>query len=63
MSWAESIRSALIERDQAEKQGAPFAEAYRRLAQQTIVLKERNAALLTASVSRGVQLGASGGAE
>ncbi|KAL8284270.1 hypothetical protein RQP46_005019 [Phenoliferia psychrophenolica] len=59
MSWADSIRAALIERDVSEKQGAPFAEAYRRLAQQTIVLKERNAALLSASASKGNQLGSS----
>ncbi|KAK4702632.1 hypothetical protein P7C70_g3588, partial [Phenoliferia sp. Uapishka_3] len=65
MSWAESIRAALIERDQAEKASQPFAEAYRRLAQQTIILKERNAALLNASTSKPNQAGhtSSGGAD
>lgn len=51
MSWTETIRLRLLQRDEREQAHAEMIEQYRRLAQQTVTLKERNAALLKASHS------------
>ncbi|ORY54592.1 autophagy-related protein 16, partial [Leucosporidium creatinivorum] len=58
-SWMETIRLGLLERDQRERAHAEMIEQYRRLAQQTVTLKERNAALLKASHSTRSSAGAS----
>ncbi|KIM48004.1 hypothetical protein M413DRAFT_439700 [Hebeloma cylindrosporum] len=47
-SWQELLRLRLAERNSAESAFAPIIEQYRRLAQQTKLLKERNATLLRA---------------
>ncbi|TEB39161.1 autophagy protein 16 [Coprinellus micaceus] len=47
-SWQEVLRVRLAERNEREATFAPFIEQYRRLAQQTKLLKERNASLLRA---------------
>ncbi|KAF6766406.1 autophagy protein 16-domain-containing protein [Ephemerocybe angulata] len=47
-SWQEVLRIRLAERNEREATFAPFIEQYRRLAQQTKLLKERNASLLRA---------------
>ncbi|THH08728.1 hypothetical protein EW145_g2512 [Phellinidium pouzarii] len=47
-SWQEVLRQRLIERNNRESAFAPIIEQYRRLAQQTKLLKERNASLLKA---------------
>ncbi|KAF9480028.1 ATG16-domain-containing protein [Pholiota conissans] len=47
-SWQELLRLRLTERNTAESAFAPIIEQYRRLAQQTKLLKERNTILLQA---------------
>ncbi|CDO72398.1 hypothetical protein BN946_scf184977.g97 [Trametes cinnabarina] len=47
-SWQETLRLRLVERNARECSYAPIIEQYRRLAQQTKLLKERNASLLRA---------------
>ncbi|KAJ2928788.1 hypothetical protein H1R20_g8345, partial [Candolleomyces eurysporus] len=47
-SWQEVLRLRLAERNEREAVFGPFIEQYRRLAQQTKLLKERNASLLRA---------------
>jgi autophagy-related protein 16 len=47
-SWQELLRLRLAERNAKESSYAPIIEQYRRLAQQTKLLKERNASLLKA---------------
>ncbi|KAH9846049.1 ATG16-domain-containing protein [Lenzites betulinus] len=47
-SWQETLRLRLVERNARESSYAPVIEQYRRLAQQTKLLKERNASLLRA---------------
>ncbi|PPQ85729.1 hypothetical protein CVT25_003107 [Psilocybe cyanescens] len=47
-SWQELLRLRLAERNNTESAFAPIIEQYRRLAQQTKLLKERNATLLRA---------------
>ncbi|KAF9243918.1 ATG16-domain-containing protein [Melanogaster broomeanus] len=47
-SWQEQIRSRLTERNVKQNAFASIIEQYRRLAQQTKLLKERNASLLKA---------------
>ncbi|KXN89825.1 Protein tipD [Leucoagaricus sp. SymC.cos] len=47
-SWQELLRLRLIERDARESSFSSVIEQYRRLAQQTKLLKERNATLLRA---------------
>ncbi|KAF7965293.1 hypothetical protein HWV62_30320 [Athelia sp. TMB] len=47
-SWQELLRLRLVERNSKESSFAPIIEQYRRLAQQTKLLKERNASLLKA---------------
>ncbi|KAF5355624.1 hypothetical protein D9756_003950 [Leucocoprinus leucothites] len=47
-SWQELLRLRLIERDAKESSFSSVIEQYRRLAQQTKLLKERNATLLRA---------------
>ncbi|KAF8973777.1 ATG16-domain-containing protein [Flammula alnicola] len=47
-SWQELLRLRLAERNTSESAFAPIIEQYRRLAQQTKLLKERNATLLRA---------------
>jgi len=47
-SWQELLRLRLVERNNTESAFAPIIEQYRRLAQQTKLLKERNATLLRA---------------
>ncbi|KAL4243220.1 ATG16 family protein [Abortiporus biennis] len=47
-SWQETLRIRLVERNAKESAYAPIIEQYRRLAQQTKLLKERNASLLRA---------------
>ncbi|EMD41677.1 ATG16-like protein [Gelatoporia subvermispora B] len=47
-SWQETIRLRLVERNAKESAYASIIEQYRRLAQQTKLLKERNASLLRA---------------
>ncbi|TDL28553.1 ATG16-domain-containing protein [Rickenella mellea] len=47
-SWQEVLRVRLTERNNAEAAFSPIIEQYRRLAQQTKLLKERNASLLKA---------------
>ncbi|KAF8912871.1 ATG16-domain-containing protein [Gymnopilus junonius] len=47
-SWQELLRLRLAERNNNESAFAPVIEQYRRLAQQTKLLKERNATLLRA---------------
>ncbi|CAA7266637.1 unnamed protein product [Cyclocybe aegerita] len=47
-SWQETLRLRLAERNNRESAFAPIIEQYRRLAQQTKLLKERNATLLRA---------------
>ncbi|TFK40953.1 ATG16-domain-containing protein [Crucibulum laeve] len=47
-SWQELLRLRLAERNTKETAFAPIIEQYRRLAQQTKLLKERNATLLRA---------------
>ncbi|KAF8219247.1 ATG16-domain-containing protein [Tricholoma matsutake] len=46
--WQETLRLRLTERNAKESAYAPIIEQYRRLAQQTKLLKERNASLLRA---------------
>ncbi|EIN13563.1 ATG16-domain-containing protein [Punctularia strigosozonata HHB-11173 SS5] len=46
--WQEQLRQRLIERNAKESAFAPIIEQYRRLSQQTKLLKERNASLLKA---------------
>ncbi|KAF9015374.1 ATG16-domain-containing protein [Cyathus striatus] len=46
--WQELLRIRLVERNAKESAFAPVIEQYRRLAQQTKLLKERNASLLRA---------------
>lgn len=48
MSWTETIRASLLERDTREKAQSAMVDDYRRLARQMTVLKERNVALLRA---------------
>jgi hypothetical protein len=52
-SWAEEIKTSLLERDSREKAHAGIIESYRRLVQHAITLKERNLALLQTSASPG----------
>ncbi|KAM5538204.1 hypothetical protein V8D89_008091 [Ganoderma adspersum] len=47
-SWQETLRLRLVERNARESSYASIIEQYRRLAQQTKLLKERNASLLRA---------------
>ncbi|KAG6831263.1 hypothetical protein H0H92_011773 [Tricholoma furcatifolium] len=47
-AWQEQLRLRLTERNARESAYAPIIEQYRRLAQQTKLLKERNASLLRA---------------
>ncbi|KAI0757176.1 ATG16-domain-containing protein [Daedaleopsis nitida] len=47
-SWQETLRLRLVERNARESAYAPIIEQYRRLAQQTKLLRERNASLLRA---------------
>ncbi|KAF8898507.1 ATG16-domain-containing protein [Infundibulicybe gibba] len=47
-AWQELLRLRLVERNAKESAFAPVIEQYRRLAQQTKLLKERNASLLRA---------------
>ncbi|TFK76891.1 ATG16-domain-containing protein [Pluteus cervinus] len=47
-AWQEQIRLRLVERNAKENAFASIIEQYRRLAQQTKLLKERNASLLRA---------------
>jgi len=47
-SWQEQLRLRLLERNAKESSHASIIEQYRRLAQQTKLLKERNASLLRA---------------
>ncbi|EKM60910.1 uncharacterized protein PHACADRAFT_247131 [Phanerochaete carnosa HHB-10118-sp] len=47
-SWQETLRLRLVERNAKESAYSPIIEQYRRLAQQTKLLKERNASLLRA---------------
>ncbi|KAL4069480.1 ATG16-domain-containing protein, partial [Scleroderma citrinum] len=47
-SWQETIRIRLVERNAKQSAFASIIEQYRRLAQQTKLLKERNASLLKA---------------
>ncbi|KAI0824174.1 ATG16-domain-containing protein [Trametes gibbosa] len=47
-SWQETLRLRLVERNARESSYAPVIEQYRRLAQQTKLLKERNGSLLRA---------------
>ncbi|EIW64847.1 ATG16-domain-containing protein [Trametes versicolor FP-101664 SS1] len=47
-TWQETLRLRLVERNARESSYAPVIEQYRRLAQQTKLLKERNASLLRA---------------
>ncbi|KAL1762468.1 autophagy protein 16-domain-containing protein [Schizophyllum commune] len=47
-AWQETLRLRLAERNVRESSYAPIIEQYRRLAQQTKLLKERNASLLRA---------------
>ncbi|OBZ78756.1 Protein tipD [Grifola frondosa] len=47
-TWQETLRLRLVERNARESAYAPIIEQYRRLAQQTKLLKERNASLLRA---------------
>ncbi|KAI0067898.1 ATG16-domain-containing protein [Artomyces pyxidatus] len=50
-AWQELLRIRLAERNAKESSFAPVIEQYRRLAQQTKLLKERNASLLRAVAS------------
>ncbi|TFY83976.1 hypothetical protein EWM64_g37 [Hericium alpestre] len=50
-AWQELLRLRLAERNSRESAFAPIIEQYRRLAQQTKLLKERNASLLRAVAS------------
>ncbi|EIM83385.1 ATG16-domain-containing protein [Stereum hirsutum FP-91666 SS1] len=50
-AWQELLRLRLTERNAKESSYAPIIEQYRRLAQQTKLLKERNASLLRAVAS------------
>lgn len=59
MSFVEQIRLSLLERDEREKAQSDLMEHCRRLVQQMVVLKERNAALLKAASSSGGSVGAS----
>ncbi|KAI0296574.1 ATG16-domain-containing protein [Russula brevipes] len=47
-AWQELLRLRLVERNAKESAFSPVIEQYRRLAQQTKLLKERNASLLRA---------------
>ncbi|CAL1696574.1 unnamed protein product [Somion occarium] len=47
-SWQETLRIRLVDRNAKESAYAPIIEQYRRLAQQTKLLRERNASLLRA---------------
>jgi len=47
-AWQETLRNRLIERNSRESAYASIIEQYRRLAQQTKLLRERNASLLRA---------------
>ncbi|KAH9937517.1 autophagy protein 16-domain-containing protein [Fomitopsis serialis] len=47
-AWQETLRVRLVERNSQESSYASIIEQYRRLAQQTKLLKERNASLLRA---------------
>jgi len=47
-SWQEELRQRLIQRNEREAAYTGIIDQYRRLAQQTKLLKERNASLLTA---------------
>ncbi|KAH8100573.1 ATG16-domain-containing protein [Cristinia sonorae] len=47
-SWQETIRNRLVDRNAKESSYSTIIEQYRRLAQQTKLLKERNASLLRA---------------
>ncbi|PSR71331.1 hypothetical protein PHLCEN_2v12845 [Hermanssonia centrifuga] len=47
-AWQEALRLRLVERNAKESSYSPIIEQYRRLAQQTKLLKERNASLLRA---------------
>ncbi|KAI0762816.1 ATG16-domain-containing protein [Fomes fomentarius] len=47
-TWQETLRLRLVERNARESAYAPIIEQYRRLAQQTKLLRERNASLLRA---------------
>ncbi|KAH9486730.1 Protein tipD [Psilocybe cubensis] len=63
-SWQELLRLRLVERNNTESAFAPIIEQYRRLAQQTKLLKERNATLLRAVGSvKGSPTGSSSGEE
>jgi len=53
MSWQEVIQQGLVARDTNEKAYNLIIEHYRRLAQQTAILKERNSSLLKAAGSIG----------
>ncbi|KAI0048400.1 ATG16-domain-containing protein [Auriscalpium vulgare] len=50
-AWQELLRLRLTERNSKESSFAPIIDQYRRLAQQTKLLKERNATLLRAGAS------------
>ncbi|KAJ7706446.1 autophagy protein 16-domain-containing protein [Mycena rosella] len=58
-SWQELLRLRLAERNARESAFSPIIEQYRKLAQQTKLLKERNASLLRAVGSVRVAPGAS----
>ncbi|OAV88348.1 hypothetical protein PTTG_01976 [Puccinia triticina 1-1 BBBD Race 1] len=53
MSWQDVIQQGLVARDANEKAYNSIINDYRRLAQQTSILKERNSALLKAAGSIG----------
>ncbi|KAJ6604399.1 ATG16-domain-containing protein [Mycena vulgaris] len=59
-SWQELLRLRLAERNARESAFSPIIEQYRKLAQQTKLLKERNASLLRAVGSVRVAPGSSG---
>ncbi|PLW17911.1 hypothetical protein PCASD_08806 [Puccinia coronata f. sp. avenae] len=53
MSWQHAIQQGLVARDANEKAYNSIIDHYRRLAQQTAILKERNSSLLKAAGSIG----------
>ncbi|KAH9454791.1 hypothetical protein MJO28_007794 [Puccinia striiformis f. sp. tritici] len=53
MSWQDVIQQGLVARDSNEKAYNSIIDHYRRLAQQTAILKERNSSLLKAASSVG----------
>jgi hypothetical protein len=62
MSWVDTIRTNLHQRDLAEKQHAHLIEQFNRLAALSVTLKQRNSALLHASTSSTISSGHSKGA-